>query len=296
VIYKGSRGHNRCTSAGLGGIAPGNGAVLTPIDDRKKGRETASLRLDQLLVQRGLFASREAARRAVMAGSVEVEGRRVDKPGTAVRQEARIEVAAREPFVSRAGRKLAAALDHFAVDLSALNWAGLVCLDVGASTGGFTDCLLQRGAARVYAVDVGYGQLDQRLRNDPRVVVMDRVNARLLPPDALPEPCGLITVDVSFISLLKVVPALLPHLSPGSPGSPQGLLLPMIKPQFEAGRGAVGKGGILRDEAVRRRVIEECAAGIADLGLEPLGVFDSPVAGSGGNREAFALFRLRGDA
>jgi 23S rRNA (cytidine1920-2'-O)/16S rRNA (cytidine1409-2'-O)-methyltransferase len=260
---------------------------LTPIDDRKKGRETASLRLDQLLVQRGLFASREAARRAVMAGGVEVEGRRVDKPGTAVREEVRIEVAAREPFASRAGRKLAAALDHFAVDPT-----GLVCLDVGASTGGFTDCLLQRGAARVYAVDVGYGQLDQRLRCDPRVVVMDRVNARLLPPDALPEPCSLITVDVSFISLLKVVPALLPHLSAGAPA---GLLLPMIKPQFEAGRGAVGKGGILRDEAVRQRVIQECAAGIAALGVMPLGVFDSPVAGTGGNREAFALFR-RGNA
>jgi len=260
----------------------GNDAVLTPIDDRKKGRETASLRLDQLLVQRGLFASREAARRAVMAGGVEVEGRRVDKPGTAVREEVRIEVAVREPFASRAGRKLAAALDHFEVDPS-----GLVCLDVGASTGGFTDCLLQRGAARVYAVDVGYGQLDLRLRSDPRVVVMDRVNARLLPADALPERCGLITVDVSFISLLKVVPALLPHLAAG------GLLLPMIKPQFEAGRGAVGKGGILRDEAVRRRVIQECAAGIAALGVEPLGVFDSPVAGTGGNREAFALFRER---
>ncbi len=244
------------------------------------------MRLDQLLVQRGLFASREAARRAVMAGGVEVEGRRVDKPGTAVREEVRIAVAAREPFASRAGRKLAAALDHFGN--FGVNPAGLVCLDVGASTGGFTDCLLQRGALRVYAVDVGYGQLDLRLRNDPRVVVMDRVNARLLPADALPERCGLITVDVSFISLLKVVPALLPHLSPGAPG---GLLLPMIKPQFEAGRGAVGKGGILRDEAVRRRVIQECAAGIAALGLEPLGVFDSPVAGTGGNREAFALFR-----
>ena len=241
------------------------------------------MRLDQLLVQRGLFASREAARRAVMAGSVEVEGRRVDKPGTAVRGEVRIAVAAREPFASRAGRKLAAALDHFGP--CGVDPAGLVCLDVGASTGGFTDCLLQRGAARVYAVDVGYGQLDLRLRNDPRVVVMDRVNARLLTVDALPEPCGLITVDVSFISLLKVVPALLPHLAP------EGLLLPMIKPQFEAGRGAVGKGGILRDEAVRRRVIEECAAGIVALGVTPLGVFDSPVAGTGGNREAFALFR-----
>lgn len=216
-----------------------------------------------------------------MAGTVQVEGRRVDKPGTAVQQEARLEVLApREPFVSRAGRKLSHALDHFGVDP-----AGWVCLDVGASTGGFTDCLLQRGALRVYALDVGYGQLDQRLRNDPRVVVMERINARNLPADALPEPCRLVTIDVSFISLLKVVPALLPHLAPG------GLLLPMIKPQFEAGRGAVGKGGILRDEALRDRVVRECAEGIAALGLEPLGVFDSPVAGVGGNREAFALFR-----
>ena len=231
-------------------------------------------------MERGLFPSREQARRAVMAGAVTVEGQRVDKPGTEVRAAARVEVLAKEPFVSRAGRKLAHALDHFGVAAG-----GLVCLDVGASTGGFTDCLLQRGAARVYALDVGYGQLDQRLRNDPRVVVMDRLNARHLAPDALPEPCGLITVDVSFISLLKVVPALLPHLAAG------GLLLPMIKPQFEAGRGAVGKGGILRDEELRGRVVRECAEGIAALGLAPLGVFDSPVAGAGGNREAFALFR-----
>lgn len=239
------------------------------------------MRLDQLLVERGLFPSREQARRAVMAGTVEVEGKRVDKPGTAVRDEARLAVLApKEPYVSRAGRKLAHALDHFGLDP-----AGRVCLDVGASTGGFTDCLLQRGAARVYALDVGYGQLDQRLRNDPRVVVMERINARNLAADALPEPCGLITLDVSFISLLKVVPALLPHLAP------EGFLLPMIKPQFEAGRGAVGKGGIVRDEEVRRRVVDDCAAGLASLGLQPLGVFDSPVAGTGGNREAFALFR-----
>ena len=242
------------------------------------------MRLDQLLVERGLFPSREQARRAVMAGTVEVEGRRVDKPGTEVKDAARVAVLApKEPFVSRAGRKLAHALDHFGIDP-----AGKVCLDVGASTGGFTDCLLQRGAARVYALDVGYGQLDQRLRNDPRVVVMERLNARYLAPDALPEPCGLITLDVSFISLLKVVPALLPHLAP------DGLLLPMIKPQFEAGRGVVGKGGILRDEEVRQRVVRQCVAGLAALGLAPLGVFDSPVAGTGGNREAFALFRRSG--
>jgi 23S rRNA (cytidine1920-2'-O)/16S rRNA (cytidine1409-2'-O)-methyltransferase len=241
------------------------------------------LRLDQLLVQLDLFPSREQARRAVMAGTVLVDGRRVDKAGTPVPETARVEVLApKEPFVSRAGRKLAHALDHFGVDP-----AGRVCLDVGASTGGFTDCLLQRGAVRVYAVDVGYGQLDAKLRQDPRVVVMERINARHLAPDALPEPCGLITIDVSFISLGKVVPALLPHLAPG------GLLLPMIKPQFEAGRGMVGKGGILRDEAVRERVVRECVDGLTALGLEEVGVFDSPVAGVGGNREAFALLRRR---
>jgi len=217
-----------------------------------------------------------------MAGTVEVEGRRVDKPGTPIPEEARLAVLApKEPFVSRAGRKLAHALDRFGIAP-----AGWACLDVGASTGGFTDCLLQRGAARVYALDVGYGQLDQRLRQDPRVIVMERVNARHLQPDDLPEPVDLVTVDVSFISLAKVVPALLPHLAPG------GLLLPMIKPQFEAGRGAVGKGGILRDEEVRREVVERCARELADLGLELLGSCDSAVAGMGGNREAFALLRL----
>jgi 23S rRNA (cytidine1920-2'-O)/16S rRNA (cytidine1409-2'-O)-methyltransferase len=237
------------------------------------------LRLDQLLVQRGLFSSREQARRAVMAGIVAVDGQRVDKAGTAIGDDARLEVQGpKEPFVSRAGRKLASALDCFGVDP-----AGLVCLDVGASTGGFTDCLLQRGARRVYAVDVGYGQLDQRLREDPRVVVMERVNARHLEPEALPEPCDLAVVDVSFISLTKVVPAVVPLIRPG------GLLLPMIKPQFEAGRGAVGKGGILRDEALRREVVEETAAALAALGLERRGLMDSAVAGAGGNQEAFVL-------
>jgi 23S rRNA (cytidine1920-2'-O)/16S rRNA (cytidine1409-2'-O)-methyltransferase len=242
------------------------------------------LRLDQLLVQRGLFTTREQARRAVMAGTVQVGGRRMDKPGTPVAEDAPVSVLApKEPFVSRAGRKLADALDRFGVDP-----AGQVCLDVGASTGGFTDCLLQRGAARVYALDVGYGQLDQKLRYDPRVIVMERINARNLQPGDLPEPCDLITIDVSFISLGKVVPALLPHLAAG------GRVLALIKPQFEAGRGAVGKGGILRDEELRRRVIRERAAGLAALGLELVGTHDSAVPGMGGNREAFALLeRLR---
>ncbi len=244
------------------------------------------MRLDQLLFQRGMFPSREKARRAVMAGSVLVDGRQVDKPGTATRDGADLCLRLpAEPFVSRAGRKLESALDHFALDPQ-----GLVCLDVGASTGGFTDCLLQRGAARVYALDVGYGQLDYGLRNDPRVIVMERRNARHLEPDDLPEPCDLITVDVSFISLTKVVPALLTHLSE------QGRLLPMIKPQFEAGRRQVGKGGIVRDQHVRRRVIDGRVTDLERMGLRSLGVFDSPVAGAGGNREAFALFEVADEA
>lgn len=249
------------------------------------------MRLDQLLVQRGLYPSREKARRAVMAGLVAVDGQRVDKPGTAVDGEVDLEVAGPgEPYVSRAGRKLAGALDHFLPGFPDLSPRDRPCMDVGASTGGFTDCLLQHGAARIYAIDVGYGQLDYRLRQDPRVVVMERVNARHLEPDALPERCHLAVVDVSFISLAKVVPALLPHLEPG------GFLLPMIKPQFEAGRGAVGKGGILRDEAVRRQAVDGTVAALVALGLEVLGVVDSELAGAGGNREAFALFRKKDGA
>ena len=238
------------------------------------------MRLDQLLVERGLFASREQARRAVMAGAVEVDGRRLDKPGTNVTEGAGLAVREREPFVSRAGRKLAGALDTFGIDPR-----DRVCLDVGASTGGFTDCLLQRGARRVFALDVGFGLLDARLRGDPRVVTIERVNARHLAADALPERVDLATVDVSFISLLKVVPALLPHLAPGAD------LVPLVKPQFEVGREAVGKGGIVRDERVRREIVERRATELAALGLDLLGSCDSPLPGADGNREAFLWLR-----
>jgi 23S rRNA (cytidine1920-2'-O)/16S rRNA (cytidine1409-2'-O)-methyltransferase len=217
-----------------------------------------------------------------MAGEVRVAGRVVDKPGAAVAEDAAVEVAARPPFVSRGGLKLEAALDRFGVDVR-----DRVCLDVGASTGGFTDCLLQRGAARVYALDVGRGQLDWRLRKDPRVVPIEGVNARHLAADALPERCDLVTVDVSFISLLKVVPALLPHLRPG------GELLVLVKPQFEAGRAAVGKGGVVRDETVRREVVRERVEQLAALGLEVRGVIDSPVPGAEGNVEALAWLSTR---
>ncbi len=237
-----------------------------------------------MLVRRGLFTSRERAQRAVMAGRVLVDGGLLDKPGAPVGEEVRLEVVGpAEPFVSRGGRKLADALDRLGVDPR-----DRVCLDVGASTGGFTDCLLQRGARRVYALDVGYGQLDFTLRGDPRVVVMERVNARYLEPGAIPERCGLITVDVSFISVLKVAPALRPVLVPG------GLLLALLKPQFEAGRRLVGKGGVVRDPAVRRRVVRERAAELAALGLQPLGIVDSRVAGAKGNRESFVLLRRPG--
>ena len=236
------------------------------------------MRLDQALMERGLFESREKARRAVMAGLVEVEGRRVDKPGAAVRAEAALRVIApAEPFVSRGGRKLAAALDQFPIEVS-----GLRCLDVGASTGGFTDCMLSRGARHVTALDVGYGLIDLRLRNDPRVSVVERVNARHLAADAFDEPFALVVMDVSFISVVKVAPAVLPHLAPG------GSLLVLIKPQFEVGREGVGKGGIVRDEALRRETIETRASELAALGLELRGTFDSPVAGAEGNVEAFA--------
>lgn len=238
-------------------------------------------RLDQLLVRRGLFESRERARRAVMAGQVEVAGRRVDKSGTQVPIDAEIRLLGpKEPFVSRAGRKLAHALDHFGVSPR-----GLVCMDIGASTGGFTDCMLQRGAQRVYAIDVGYGQLDHRLRTDPRVVVMERLNARYLEPEAIDEACGLITVDVSFISVLKIVPALLPHLAAA------GLLLVMLKPQFEVGRHQVGKGGIVRDAVVRDRVLADRVRQLAAMGLAAEGPVDSSVAGVRGNLEAFVLLR-----
>ena len=240
------------------------------------------MRLDQLLHQRGLYPSREKARRAVMAGSILVDEQKIDKPGTAVKDDAVIRVLGNtEPFVSRAGRKLAAALDHFDLDPR-----GMDCLDVGASTGGFTDCLLQRGAASVHALDVGYNQLVHQLRQDPRVTVMERVNARHLAAGDLPARYfDLITFDVSFISLRLVVPPTLPFAKDGA------FVLPMIKPQFEAGRDQVGKGGIVRDPEVRRRVVAERIEDLKSAGLELVEAVDSEVPGMEGNLEAFALFR-----
>jgi 23S rRNA (cytidine1920-2'-O)/16S rRNA (cytidine1409-2'-O)-methyltransferase len=219
------------------------------------------LRLDLLLVERGLAVTRAKAQALVLAGAVTDDGTTADKPGRLVDRSARLAVSAPEhPWVSRGGVKLAAAFEAFA-----LSPAGRHCLDVGASTGGFTDVLLSGGAAQVVALDVGRGQLDWRLRNDPRVVVREGVNARHLRPDDVPGPFGLITVDVSFISLRLVLPALVPLLEA------EGDLVALVKPQFEAGREQVGRGGVVRDEAVREEAIAGVVAAARDLGLEPAG-------------------------
>lgn len=239
-------------------------------------------RLDLLLVARGLAPSREKAQAMILAGLVSVGGRRVDKAGESVAEDAAVEVSGPpHPYVSRGGVKLAAALDHFGLDP-----AGRVCLDVGASTGGFTDCLLQRGAARVYAVDVGYGQLDAKLRNDSRVLVREKVNARSLSRAEVPEPIELAAADVSFISLRLVLPAIVPLLSPGA------ALVALVKPQFEAGRGEVPRGGVVKSEATRRRVVGEIEAAGRDLGLEVLGAIPSPIRGARGNEEFLVGFRV----
>lgn len=230
------------------------------------------LRLDHLLVRRGLAESRTEAQRLIRAGEVRVADQVVDQPGTLVAPDVPITLAARPRFVSRGGEKLEAALIGFGIDVR-----GWVAADVGASTGGFTDCLLQRGAVRVYAIDVGYGQLDWRLRNDPRVVVMERTNARYL--ERLPEPVHLVTIDVSFISLRLILPRAVGWLRP------RGQIVALMKPQFEAGRRDVGKGGVVRDPAVHRRVLVEVAQAAEALGLILRGMMVSPLLGPAGNRE-----------
>ncbi|HEV8610437.1 MAG TPA: TlyA family RNA methyltransferase [Thermoanaerobaculia bacterium] len=239
-------------------------------------------RLDRLLVLSGLAPTREKAQALILSGAVSVDGRRVDKAGAPVEETAALAVAGPpHPYVSRGGVKLEAALDHFRIDP-----CGLVCLDVGASTGGFTDCLLQRGAAKVYAVDVGYGQLDAKLRGDSRVAVRERVNARSLSRDDVPEPVALAVIDVSFISTRLILPAVAPLLVKG------GVVVVLVKPQFEAGRAEVGKGGIVRSEDIRRRVVSEIADAGAGLGLEPLGSIPSPIRGARGNEEFLLAFRV----
>ena len=233
-------------------------------------------RLDLILVGRGLVDSRQQAQRLIMAGQVMVDGRVVDKPGTRVSQEADITLKATLPYVSRGGLKLEAALDRFAIEVT-----GVIAADVGASTGGFTDCLLQRGASKVYAIDVGYGQLAWRLRNDPRVVVMERVNVRHL--RSLPEEVDLATVDVSFIGLEKVLPAIARLLKPG------GKIIALFKPQFQARRREVGKGGVIRDPLLQATLIGRFAAWAVEQRFRVLGPTPSPLLGPAGNQEFFFL-------
>ena len=240
-------------------------------------------RLDTLLVERGLAASRERARALILAGEVRVDGHPATKAGMPVTDDAEITLAtADHPYVGRGGIKLAYALDTFAIDVT-----GRLALDIGASTGGFTDVLLQRGAARVVALDVGHNQLDWKLRSDPRVVVMERVNARTLTAADLPQDTrafGIVTIDVSFISLRHILPVVPPLLLPA------GDVVALVKPQFESRREEVGKGGIIRDERVRARVLDEVTAAADTLGLTRRGLVESPITGAEGNREYLAWF------
>ena len=232
-------------------------------------------RLDVLLVERGLQESRQRAQAAIMSGSVFVNGQRVDKPGTAVAGDAAIEVRGGAlPYVSRGGLKLEKAMAAFPIDLR-----GAVCADIGASTGGFTDCMLQNGAERVYAVDVGYGQLAWKLREDPRVVCLERTNARYLTAEQIPEPLDFASIDVSFISLKLILPPLCGLLKP------EGHVACLVKPQFEAGREKVGKKGVVRDPAVHREVLEHFLDHAREAGFAVLGLTYSPIRGPEGNIE-----------
>lgn len=240
-------------------------------------------RLDVLLVERGLAETRERAQELIRAGEVIIHGRVMDKAAAQVDRAAAIVIREPLPYVSRGGYKLAGALDAFGIDPRAL-----VCADIGASTGGFTDVLLQRGAARVYALDVGYGQLAWKLRQDPRVIVMDRVNARRL--ERLPEPLDLVVIDVSFISLELILPPAQRVLQT------RGEIIALIKPQFEAGRAQVGRGGIVRDPQIHAQVIEKITRAAAQLGLERRGLIQSPIQGTEGNTEFLIHLARRADA
>lgn len=239
-------------------------------------------RIDILLVERGLADSRNRAQRLVMAGEVRVDGEMIHKSSTKVAEDAKIEVMQRPKYVSRGGKKLAAAIEAFEVNVS-----GKVCADVGASTGGFTDCLLQNGALKVYAIDVGYGVLHWKLRNDPRVVVMERINARYL--DFLPEAVSLVTIDASFISLALLLPAIKDWFDPEV-----GQTIALIKPQFEAGRKAAARhAGVIKDKAVHEQVIKETLHSAITLGFFPVGLIPSPIKGPKGNVEFLVDLRLK---
>ncbi|HYL39002.1 MAG TPA: TlyA family RNA methyltransferase [Bryobacteraceae bacterium] len=237
----------------------------------------AGRRLDQLVVERGLAESREKARALILAGQVLVDGQKADKAGRTVPEGARIELLERPRYVGRGGLKLEAALRHFAIQV-----AGKICMDVGSSTGGFTDCLLQHGAARVHAIDVGTGQLDWKLRNDPRVVVREQVNARYLSRDDLPETIQLAVCDVSFISITMILPAVASLLAGGAE------MVILVKPQFELERHQVGKGGIVRDPELHRQACRRVEEAVRQLGFRA-DIIPSPILGAEGNQE-FLLY------
>lgn len=240
-------------------------------------------RLDRLLVEKGIIESREKARAVILEGNVLVDGRIVDKPGSIVKAEASLQVLKKMPYVSRGGLKLEGALKGFNIDP-----AGKIAMDVGASTGGFTDCLLQHGAKKVYAIDVGYGQLNWRLRNDRRVILLERTNIRYLERSAIKDQIDIATIDVSFISLLKVIPKVLEFLRPG------GEIIALIKPQFEVGRKDVNKG-VVRDEGKRLKAVEMIKNKSEETGLHVKGVMVSPLVGPKGNIEYFIYLQdLRG--
>lgn len=234
-------------------------------------------RLDQLLVERGLAETREKAQALILAGQVTVNAQKSEKPGHSIPDDARIEVLERMPYVSRGGFKLAAALDQFALSVT-----GWTCIDVGASTGGFTDCLLQRGARTVWAIDVGHGQFDWKLRNDPRVVVKEGVNARYLDPAEYPARFDLAVCDASFISATLLIPAIAPLLA-----APRRMVV-LVKPQFEVGRGEVGKGGIVRDPGLHEAACARVRNAVEAVGLKSA-IIASPILGTEGNRE-FLLY------
>jgi 23S rRNA (cytidine1920-2'-O)/16S rRNA (cytidine1409-2'-O)-methyltransferase len=246
--------------------------------------KTSRTRLDLLLTARGLAPSRERARALILAGLVTVDGRVESKAGTAVAADAAVELARPDhPYVGRGGVKLAHALDAFGIAVE-----GREALDIGASTGGFTDVLLQRGAARVVALDVGHGQLDWRIRNDPRVVVIEGRNARYLSPEDLPGPVDLVVIDVSFISLAQILPRVPAVVRPRAD------IVALVKPQFEAGRDEVGKKGIVHDPDVHARVVERVTAAAAGVGLERAAMTPSPITGAEGNREFLLHLRAAG--
>jgi 23S rRNA (cytidine1920-2'-O)/16S rRNA (cytidine1409-2'-O)-methyltransferase len=249
--------------------------IVNNIMPGKATNKINKLRLDRLLADRGLAESRERGQALILAGQVLVNGQKVEKAGSLVPVDADLRILGEQmPYVSRGGLKLEAALREFGIDVT-----GMTALDVGASTGGFTDCLLQQGCRKVYAVDVGYGQMAWKIRQDPRVDVIERVNIREMAPSLVPEKIDLAVIDVSFISLDKVLPSVIPFLKE------DGGMLALIKPQFEVGRGQVGKGGIVRDDAARAAAVEKVKVSFQTAGLEVRGIILSPITGQDGNVE-----------